>query len=145
LCPQTLTIYNSATADALVGGSSNLIVSSTGYIVWNVLKMVETRCALDITYYPFDRQVCNITFSKWVENDLEVRQQTLPASFIHFLSFSSAPTGDWYDGKGSPSGSVCSCPGSTLHPRFSRSFSTVLWVCLWFFSFEVSNVEHFFL
>jgi hypothetical protein len=70
-------------------------------------------------------------------------------SYFHFLhSFPSAPTGAWGDGNGSPSGSVCSCPGGRVEGQ-SPAFQILLHCfspCFFrsasgsFFP-EVSNVE----
>jgi hypothetical protein len=52
-------------------------------------------------------------------------QTTQQPTHTKHHSFPSAPTGAWGDGKGSPSGSVCSCPGGRVEGQ-SPAFQVLL-------------------
>jgi hypothetical protein len=62
---------------------------------------------------------------------------------IHSLS--SAPTDAWGDGKGSPSGSVCSCPGGRVEGQYIMIFQ---YICqfnhLFYFYFNVISPVPFY-
>lgn len=35
-------------------------------ITWRIPLIVKSSCAVDIAYFPYDRQSCSIQFSSWV-------------------------------------------------------------------------------
>lgn len=56
-----------------MGGSFfYLYVDHTGLVVWWPFQVFETKCHIDITYFPFDRQICNITLTIWTHTVYEV-------------------------------------------------------------------------
>ncbi|XP_061171697.1 neuronal acetylcholine receptor subunit alpha-7-like [Saccostrea echinata] len=49
-----------------LGGSFYFLsVHNTGHILWYPYEVFETRCSIDITYFPYDKQTCKITFIVW--------------------------------------------------------------------------------
>ena len=42
-----------------------VIISDNGRIRWRFGGHIRTVCPLDITYYPFDEQVCDVTLENW--------------------------------------------------------------------------------
>ncbi|KAK2147143.1 hypothetical protein LSH36_568g03027 [Paralvinella palmiformis] len=44
---------------------TNCIVSNNGYILWVVPAMIKSSCKIDITYFPFDQQNCDLKFGSW--------------------------------------------------------------------------------
>ncbi|XP_060581266.1 acetylcholine receptor subunit delta-like [Ruditapes philippinarum] len=55
-------------------GSSflNVRVTSDGLVWWNPFQVLESTCAVDITYFPFDRQTCDLKFTAWSYSKDEV-------------------------------------------------------------------------
>nr|XP_022312569.1 neuronal acetylcholine receptor subunit non-alpha-2-like [Crassostrea virginica] len=49
-----------------------LYVEHTGLVIWWPFQVFETKCHIDITYFPFDRQTCNITLTIWTHTIYEV-------------------------------------------------------------------------
>ncbi|KAK3096268.1 hypothetical protein FSP39_025134 [Pinctada imbricata] len=47
-------------------------VQSAGLVIWIPFEVFESRCSLDTSKYPFDSQVCNITFVVWSHSVAEV-------------------------------------------------------------------------
>ncbi|XP_052776117.1 neuronal acetylcholine receptor subunit alpha-6-like [Mya arenaria] len=43
----------------------NVIVHPNGTMLWKPYQVFETRCTFDITYYPFDKQSCEMIFVTW--------------------------------------------------------------------------------
>ena len=68
-----------------------LRVSNTGDIVWYPYKIFETKCKLDITNFPFDKQVCKIQFVVWSSSVESVRLSI--GTGIEFDDLS--PNGEW--------------------------------------------------
>lgn len=59
-----------------MGESFNYVyLSSDGLVNWKPYEVFETRCSIDITYFPYDTQVCQITFIVWTYNVAEVNIQ----------------------------------------------------------------------
>ncbi|XP_069136712.1 acetylcholine receptor subunit alpha-type unc-38-like [Argopecten irradians] len=48
-------------------------VNYNGDVVWNPLEVFETKCNIDITKFPFDRQYCNLEFRMWTYRLADVR------------------------------------------------------------------------
>ncbi|OWF51074.1 Neuronal acetylcholine receptor subunit alpha-6 [Mizuhopecten yessoensis] len=48
-------------------GSSDLLfrVKYNGEVKWDPLGVYETKCEIDITWYPFDKQTCSIELTSW--------------------------------------------------------------------------------
>ncbi|VDI77607.1 Hypothetical predicted protein [Mytilus galloprovincialis] len=70
--PQTLVwkpdfvLRNGFTEFKELGGSFyNVILTVDGDVAWNPYQVFETKCALDVTYFPFDSQTCDIVFTMW--------------------------------------------------------------------------------
>ncbi|XP_055864305.1 neuronal acetylcholine receptor subunit beta-3-like isoform X1 [Biomphalaria glabrata] len=45
---------------------SKVAVQYDGTVRWMVPLMVSSVCAVDVTYFPYDRQACNIKFGSWI-------------------------------------------------------------------------------
>ena len=41
-------------------------ISSDGFIYWRPYEVFETKCKIDIKYFPFDRQNCTLEFGAWM-------------------------------------------------------------------------------
>lgn len=49
-----------------MGGSFYYVyVYNSGDVTWKPYEVFETRCAIDITYFPYDKQTCEIIFIVW--------------------------------------------------------------------------------
>ena len=46
-----------------------VVVESDGTVIWEFGGVMKTSCALDISNYPFDRQVCNVEVQNWAYTD----------------------------------------------------------------------------
>lgn len=48
------------------GGSFyNVEVHNVGGVFWKPFQVFETQCSIDTTYFPYDREVCEIVFVVW--------------------------------------------------------------------------------
>ncbi|KAL4235547.1 Neuronal acetylcholine receptor subunit alpha-7 [Mactra antiquata] len=50
----------------------NVVVSSDGTVAWHPYQVLESTCAVAITYFPFDIQECELKFSAWSYSKYEV-------------------------------------------------------------------------
>jgi len=51
---------------------TNAIVSSNGDVLWMYPALVQTYCTLNVEYFPFDTQNCDIVFISWTFSGFEV-------------------------------------------------------------------------
>ncbi|XP_069131742.1 acetylcholine receptor subunit beta-type acr-3-like [Argopecten irradians] len=65
--------------------SLNINVTNSGLVVWAPPDVYEVTCSADVTYYPFDEQMCGLFFSPYMYtvSDLILR----PFSWHIFLDF----------------------------------------------------------
>uniref|UniRef100_A0A8W8INP2 Neuronal acetylcholine receptor subunit alpha-6 n=1 Tax=Magallana gigas TaxID=29159 RepID=A0A8W8INP2_MAGGI len=55
------------------GGSFyNVEVDNFGFVFWKPFEVFETQCSIDNTYFPYDREVCEIVFVVWSYTIAEV-------------------------------------------------------------------------
>ncbi|XP_025108754.1 neuronal acetylcholine receptor subunit beta-3-like isoform X1 [Pomacea canaliculata] len=52
---------------------SNAVVQASGQITWFQQNVLTTICRMDITYFPFDSQLCNISVSMWTSSTSQVQ------------------------------------------------------------------------
>ena len=64
--------------------STNVAVSSDGTCIWIPPGLFESSCFIDITWFPYDDQVCHLKFGSWTYNgfqlDLRLRQKGVDLS-----------------------------------------------------------------
>lgn len=89
-----IVLKNGFTDFKMMGGDFYyLYVYNDGWVDWYPYKVFETSCELDVTYYPFDRQTCNIIVKSWSYSRWEVNF-TLNDPKIGFDEF--VPNSIWH-------------------------------------------------
>ncbi|CAD6194787.1 unnamed protein product [Caenorhabditis auriculariae] len=58
-------LYNSAAEDFDSTYKSNLVAYNTGNVVWIPPGVLKFVCQLDVTWFPFDDQICEMKFGSW--------------------------------------------------------------------------------
>ncbi|CAG5123758.1 unnamed protein product, partial [Candidula unifasciata] len=111
-------IYNTANAnmDGFVGiNGSKVSIQYNGNVKWMVPLMVSSVCSVDVTYFPYDRQICTIKFGSWIYDDeqLEIVSDATKPDLEHYVMNSE------YDLRNvSISGGILDsscCPGNGQH------------------------------
>ena len=52
---------------------SNAMVGSDGTVFWSPPARLRSSCKVDITFFPFDEQHCNMKFGSWTYDQAQVR------------------------------------------------------------------------
>lgn len=61
-----MVLKNGVTTFTELGGDFYYLqVTSDGTVRWLPFQVLESKCFIDITYFPFDDQKCSITFHSW--------------------------------------------------------------------------------
>lgn len=93
-----LWILTSTRADDDFSGpmDTNVKLRYNGEITWDAPAITKSSCVVDVSYFPFDSQECNLTFGSWTYNGNQVLKDTLmgcmsdlsssPVSFLFRLT-----------------------------------------------------------
>ncbi|ESO82689.1 hypothetical protein LOTGIDRAFT_108943, partial [Lottia gigantea] len=63
-----------------------IYINSTGCAVWEPGFTSTTACNMDVTMFPFDKQICTIRILPWMTSTKEIRVKTLGLDLTRFLS-----------------------------------------------------------
>jgi len=47
---------------------TNAIIESNGVVLWLFPALIKTYCTLNVRYFPFDTQKCEIVFISWTHS-----------------------------------------------------------------------------
>ena len=53
---------------------TNVVLRYNGEITWDAPAITKSSCVVDVSYFPFDSQECNLTFGSWTYNGNQVTQ-----------------------------------------------------------------------
>lgn len=56
---------------------SKMIINHKGRVTWMVPVVIKSACAVDVTYFPYDRQECYVQFGSWVYDYTQVDLQAM--------------------------------------------------------------------
>jgi len=65
-------LYSADDASAGYVNGSHVLLRSTGTVTWPVQVRVRSLCDVDMTYFPFDDQLCSLRFGSWLYSDRRV-------------------------------------------------------------------------
>ncbi|KAI5097667.1 neuronal acetylcholine receptor subunit alpha-9-II-like, partial [Silurus meridionalis] len=65
-------LYNKADEDLPGPVDTNVVLRYTGEITWDAPAITKSSCVVDVSYFPFDSQQCNLTFGSWTYNGNQV-------------------------------------------------------------------------
>ena len=74
-----VTVY-SVQKKAVQFPTSDTMVTSNGFVRWEVSTFIVTHCTLDVKYFPFDSQRCSINFGPSL---ISMTRDTAPVNFIY--------------------------------------------------------------
>ena len=72
--------------------SSRVQIFSNGKVSRGPIYKWKTACVVDLSYFPFDEQTCNITFSSWAYDGTQLND-TLPAAASEYTEH--LKNGEW--------------------------------------------------
>lgn len=55
---------------------TNVKLRYNGEITWDAPAITKSSCVVDVSYFPFDSQECNLTFGSWTYNGNQVLEDT---------------------------------------------------------------------
>jgi len=73
-------LYNSADVQQMNNlGTTNVIIQSTGDVLWVPPFAASTFCDVDYSHWPFDKQSCKIKIGSWTRDNKQLALQIKPA------------------------------------------------------------------
>ncbi|XP_069137243.1 neuronal acetylcholine receptor subunit alpha-10-like [Argopecten irradians] len=101
-----LVLYDNAESTLSGIKDFRAVLDHTGYIAYNFPSILNSLCAINVRYFPFDTQTCPLIFGSWAYNGLELdisnaSSHTGLASFVRSIEWDvlDAPikySRDWY-------------------------------------------------
>ena len=66
----------------------NVVIYNTGKVLWIPIAIYKSSCIINVQYFPFDEQKCEMVFGSWTFNAKQVEL-------------------DWYEGERKVPASLC--------------------------------------
>ena len=66
-------VVRSADGNFEVSFKSNVLIDHSGGVMWVPCSIYKSSCTIDVNYFPFDEQRCNMSYGSWTYNSDEVR------------------------------------------------------------------------
>uniref|UniRef100_A0A672FD68 Cholinergic receptor, nicotinic, alpha 9 n=1 Tax=Salarias fasciatus TaxID=181472 RepID=A0A672FD68_SALFA len=67
-----IVLYNKADEESSGPSNTNVKLRYNGQITWDSPAITKSTCVVDVSYFPFDWQSCNLTFGSWTYNGNQV-------------------------------------------------------------------------
>ncbi|XP_006001544.1 neuronal acetylcholine receptor subunit alpha-9 [Latimeria chalumnae] len=67
-----IVLYNKADDEFTGPADTNVVLRYDGQITWDAPAITKSSCVVDVAYFPFDDQQCNLTFGSWTYNGNQV-------------------------------------------------------------------------
>ncbi|XP_036354785.1 acetylcholine receptor subunit beta-like 1 [Octopus sinensis] len=69
---QLINIVNTADGNYEPSFMSNVVIYNTGLILWVPPAIYKSSCTIDVSFFPFDQQICEMKFGSWTYNPDEL-------------------------------------------------------------------------
>ncbi|XP_072849460.2 neuronal acetylcholine receptor subunit alpha-10 [Pogona vitticeps] len=67
-----IVLYNNADDQFTGSMETNVVIRYDGQIMWDSPAITKSSCKVDVSYFPFDRQQCRLTFGSWTYNGNQI-------------------------------------------------------------------------
>ncbi|GAB1606018.1 neuronal acetylcholine receptor subunit alpha-10-like, partial [Argonauta hians] len=67
-----MVLYNNAAEYTEGLMPANAMVKNTGEVFWPIPTKLQSSCKVDVTYFPFDEQMCKLKFGSWTYDGFQV-------------------------------------------------------------------------
>ncbi|KAF7260847.1 hypothetical protein EG68_04026 [Paragonimus skrjabini miyazakii] len=93
-------LYNFADERLVEQREARVVISSNGNTLWVPQALFKSTCEVEITYFPFDTQICMLEFGSWTYDkdqlDLSWWRGQPPTEPLPYVDFSDyVPSNEW--------------------------------------------------
>ncbi|XP_053202415.1 acetylcholine receptor subunit beta-like 1 [Panonychus citri] len=89
-----LVLFNNADGNYEVRFKSNVLISENSEVQWVPPAIYQSSCKIDVTYFPFDQQKCEMKFSSWTFNGDQVSLSFYADPWVDLSDYSKSGTWD---------------------------------------------------
>ncbi|KAL4227294.1 hypothetical protein ACF0H5_012740 [Mactra antiquata] len=95
---------------------SNVVLSSDGLVNWSIPLHIKSACAVDATFFPYDKQICSIHFGSWIYDitQIDLALTSTKPDLTHYVTNNEFDL-DGITLRRNVVNSSC-CPGDGDHP-----------------------------
>ncbi|CAO4374442.1 unnamed protein product [Caenorhabditis nigoni] len=93
-----IVLFNNADGNYEVSFMCNVLILHTGTVLWVPPAIYKSSCIIDVEFFPFDDQLCSLTFGSWTYNKDEIKLDFLTADRVDFSEYSTSSIWDMMDG-----------------------------------------------
>ncbi|CAH8658467.1 unnamed protein product [Schistosoma rodhaini] len=84
-----LYVYNNADdgKNGLLDVSQSRVrINQNGEVTWNLPVSIRSSCNIDVLYFPFDHQLCNIQLASWTYDQSQLQLNIIPMNITNILN-----------------------------------------------------------
>lgn len=67
-----IVLLNNADGNFELSFPCKVLIYNNGYVLWVPCSIFQSSCAIDVLYFPFDEQTCEMIFGSWTYNSQQV-------------------------------------------------------------------------
>ncbi|CAJ0936104.1 unnamed protein product, partial [Mesorhabditis belari] len=106
-----IVLFNNADGQFQVGFECNVVIENDGSMLWVPPAIYKSSCIIDVEFFPFDEQTCNMIFGSWTYNNQEI---VLDISSFPAIDLSVYQTSSIWD--------LVECPATLVKERSRVEF-----------------------
>ncbi|PAV59885.1 hypothetical protein WR25_19795 [Diploscapter pachys] len=120
-----IVLFNNADGNYEVSFMCNVVVEHTGQMLWVPPAIYKSSCIIDVEYFPFDEQICDLVFGSWTYNADEIKLEFVETEMIDVSEYQASSIWDLID---APASLVNLRSQAVFHVRIRRKtlFYTVV-------------------
>uniref|UniRef100_A0AC34QQC7 Nicotinic acetylcholine receptor beta 1 subunit n=1 Tax=Panagrolaimus sp. JU765 TaxID=591449 RepID=A0AC34QQC7_9BILA len=92
-----IVLFNNADGNYEVSFMCNVVIDHKGDMLWVPPAIYKSSCIIDVEFFPFDEQVCNLVFGSWTYNENEITLEFEQAEWIDLSEYSPSSIWDVID------------------------------------------------
>jgi nicotinic acetylcholine receptor len=90
-----IVLFNNADGRFEVSFKSNILLDENGTLMWIPCSIYKSSCTIDVNYFPFDEQSCEMIYGSWTYNGDEVQLQPYIPNFVKVDLSDYEKSGTW--------------------------------------------------
>ncbi|PAV86499.1 hypothetical protein WR25_16914 isoform A [Diploscapter pachys] len=92
-----IVLFNNADGNYEVSFMCNVVVAYSGDMLWVPPAIYKSSCIIDVEYFPFDEQICDLVFGSWTYNADEIKLDFVQTQMIDTSEYLSSSIWDLID------------------------------------------------
>ncbi|CAF3716073.1 unnamed protein product [Rotaria socialis] len=90
-----IVLFNNADGKYEVSFKSNVVIYHDGYVNWVPPAIYKSSCYIDVKFFPFDKQVCELRFGSWTYDQRQLNFTYYEEKIRHVTIKDYVVSGSW--------------------------------------------------